>query len=169
MTKKAQKPGPVEDRESLWLLASGPTVWALHFLLCYGTVAVWCAKVAEADGPLGLARAAVAVYTVLALGAIAAIGVHGYRRHSYGDASVPHDYGTAADRHRLLGFATSLLAGLSFIATVFVGAAAAFIETCRLGGRPGRSRPAWRRWPPPGAAHCPGSPAAAFRRTRRCT
>jgi hypothetical protein len=35
-----------EANESLWLLVASPVIWAAHFLLCYGTAAVWCAKVA---------------------------------------------------------------------------------------------------------------------------
>ena len=31
---------------SLWLLTFGPGIWAVHFLLCYVTAAVWCARVA---------------------------------------------------------------------------------------------------------------------------
>ena len=44
-----------------------PTIWAAHFLLCYVTAAIWCAKVAGPDGSLGGVRVAIAVYTVLAL------------------------------------------------------------------------------------------------------
>src|SRR5690606_23148142 len=33
-----------ERRASLWRLVAGPATWALHFLLCYVTAAVWCEK-----------------------------------------------------------------------------------------------------------------------------
>lgn len=123
--------GPAEHSETLWMIPAAPAVWALHFLACYVTVAVWCAKVAGVDGPLGPARWMVGGYTIAALLGIAAIGWWGWRHHSFGDATVPHDFDTAADRHRFLGFATVLLAGLSFVSTLFVGLAAIFIGSCQ--------------------------------------
>jgi hypothetical protein len=56
-----------EREESLWALVLPPTLWALHFLLSYGTAAVWCAKLAGDGGSLFGARVAIAVYTGLAL------------------------------------------------------------------------------------------------------
>ena len=60
-----------ETRESLWMLAASPVIWAAHFLLVYVTAAVWCAKFAQPGDSLGGVRTAIAVYTVLALAAIA--------------------------------------------------------------------------------------------------
>jgi hypothetical protein len=120
-----------EERESLWMLTVGPAIWSLHLLLSYGTAAIYCAKVAEGDGPLGPVRWAIATYTVLALVGIVIGGVRGYRQHSYGSATVPHDFDTPADRHRFLGFATVLLSGLSAVATIYVAMPALFIGSCR--------------------------------------
>ena len=120
-----------ERRESIWTLFVAPTIWALHFMLCYVTAAVWCAKAPSALAPLGAIRTAVVVYTVLALGAIAVIGWIGYRAHSYGAASLPHDDDTPEDRHRFMGFATLLLAGLSGVAVVYAALVAVFVETCQ--------------------------------------
>ena len=63
MSRTAQLP---EANESLWLLVASPAIWAVHFLLCYGTAAVWCAKVAGYGGSLATASTAIAIYTVLA-------------------------------------------------------------------------------------------------------
>jgi hypothetical protein len=120
-----------ERRESLWTLTVGPAIWSAHLLLSYGTAAVYCAKVAEGEGPLGPVRVAIALYTVLALIGIAISGARGYRQHAFGNATVPHDFGTAADRHRFLGFATLLLSGLSAVATLYVAMPALFIGSCR--------------------------------------
>ena len=120
-----------EKRERLWILTVGPVIWAAHFLLSYVTVAIWCAKVAGRDGLLGDARAAIAVYTVLALGGIGYAIWRGYRRHRRGRGRPPHDQDTPADRHRFLGQATLLLAVLSAVATVYTALAAVFIDTCR--------------------------------------
>lgn len=120
-----------ESSERLFRLAVGPLIWSMHFLLSYVTAAVWCAKVAGRTGGLGGARVAIAVYTVVALTGIAITGWRGWRRHSYGSATVPHDFDTPEDRHRALGFATVLLCGLSAVATVYVALAAVFIATCQ--------------------------------------
>lgn len=120
-----------EKRESLWILTIAPAIWAGHFMLSYLTAAIWCAKVAGRAGSLEPARVAIAVYTAVALLGIAAVGWIGYRRHSYGAATVPHDFDTAEDRHRFLGFATLLLASLSFVATIYVAMAALFFGSCR--------------------------------------
>jgi len=120
-----------ESRQSLWRLALPPLLWTAHFLLTYLTVAIWCAKVAGRDGPLGVTRAAIAVYTVAALAGIAIVGWRGWQRHAFDGSETQHDFDTPADRHRFLGFATTLLAGLSAVATIFTALAAVFFRDCR--------------------------------------
>ena len=73
---------------------------------------------------------AIAVYTVLALMGIGVTGFIGYRRNRFHHSTMPHDRDTPEDRHGFLGFATLLLSGLSFIATLFVALAAYFIKEC---------------------------------------
>ncbi len=119
-----------EEQESLWLLVISPTIWATHFLLCYITVAIWCAKVVGRDGPLDGIRIAIAIYTALAFIGIGINGWIAFRRHSFGTATVPHDFDTPEDRHRFLGFATLLLSGLSGVGTLYIALAAVFIGTC---------------------------------------
>lgn len=120
-----------ESRESLWLLTVGPLLWFMHFLLSYATAAVWCGKLADRWAPLAGVRTVIAAYTLLALAGIAYAGWRGWRRHRYGAATLPHDDDTPEDRHRFLGFATFLLCGLSFIATVYVALAVVFIGSCQ--------------------------------------
>ena len=126
------------DKGSLWLLTIAPTIWAAHLLLSYVTGAIWCAKFAGPTGSLGNVRTAVGWYTGVALLAIAIVGIEGFRRHRYpaeagkgGTEATTHDLDTPEDRHRFLGFATLLLAGLSAVAVVYAAMAAAFFETCR--------------------------------------
>jgi hypothetical protein len=120
-----------ERGESLWRLVSAPAIWAVHFLLCYPTAAMWCAKAAGPNGSLSGARVAIAAYTG-----------HRPRRHrrrgldrldaaQLPGATRPHNFDSPADRHRFLGFAMLLLAGLSAVATVYAARAAVFIDTCR--------------------------------------
>ena len=120
-----------ERGESFWRLTGGPLIWAVHFLLSYVTAAVWCAKVAAPQGSLQGARIAIAAYTVIALLGIGLAGWSGWERHAFRGATRPHDFDSPADRHRFLGFAMLLLAGLSAVATIYTALAAVFVETCR--------------------------------------
>ena len=115
----------------LWWLTISPGIWALHFLASYLTAAIWCAKLAGREGSLGGARIAIAAYTVVALAAVATMGLRSHRRHATGTATVPHDFDTPEDRTRFLGFASLLLSLLSAVAIVFAALPLLFIETCR--------------------------------------
>lgn len=119
-----------ESREHLWIIAAAPAIWSVYFVLSYATVAIWCARIVGLWGSLDGARILVAIYTVVTLVAITLVGIRGFRQHSYGNATLPHDFDTDADRHRFIGFATVLLAGLSFVETLYVALAAVFIGIC---------------------------------------
>lgn len=131
MTSGGATRGHPEKRETLWLLAASPTIWAGHLMVSYVTAAVWCAKFAGPDGSLGPVRIAIGVYTLLALAGIAAVGRSSWRRHRSGDPQVPHDADTDLDRYRFMGFASLLLSGLSAIAVLYAALTAVFIRTCR--------------------------------------
>lgn len=119
-----------ESNQSLWLLASGPLIWAGHFLASYVTAAIWCAKFTSRDGSLSPVRWAIGGYTLVALAGIGIVLVIGYRRHGHGKGVGSPDFDTPHDRHRFLGFSTVLLSSLSAVATVFVALVALFMETC---------------------------------------
>ncbi|MBW3563289.1 MAG: hypothetical protein KY459_01010 [Acidobacteria bacterium] len=120
-----------ERKESLWRLIASPTIWAAHFMLCYVTAAIWCAKYVARTGTLEPIRWAILVFTAVALVGIAWNGWDGYRRHRFGDAHLPHDDDTPADRRRFLGFATMLLAGLSGVAVIYAAFVAIVFRSCR--------------------------------------
>ncbi|MDR4307568.1 hypothetical protein IHQ68_13165 [Chelatococcus sambhunathii] len=121
-------------RANLVTLVTAPTVWALHFLVCYVTASVHCAKALPDarvftgdDWPdTTLARLLIAVATLAALAAIAWSSRQAWGHWSDGDAEPPFD-----DRQQFLGFATILLCGLSFIGVIFVALPAVFIGDCR--------------------------------------
>lgn len=125
---------PTADTTDDGLLAMivSPTIWAIHFLLCYVTAAIFCAK---AQGPLtdlGDVRLWIGFLTLLALAGITCSGARAVRQGGFGyDETAPHDAATLVDRRRFLAFATLLLCGLSFVATAFVALPALFVETCR--------------------------------------
>jgi hypothetical protein len=122
---------PPEKHAYLWLMIVSPAIWAAHFMLCYLTAAIWCAKFAARDGSLGPVRWAILGYTVVALIGIGSNGRSGLRRHRFGTESLRHDFDTPGDRHRFLGFATVLLSALSAVATVFAAFVVIFFEDCR--------------------------------------
>jgi hypothetical protein len=119
-----------ENSGFLVLLAVPPTIWMAHFLVSYVTAAVWCARFAGDADSTDPVRVAIGWYTAVALVAIGLAGWSGFRRHRYPGGEVPHDSDSPEDRHRFLGFATLLLAGLSAVVTVFVAAAPQFFATC---------------------------------------
>jgi hypothetical protein len=115
----------------LWLLPLPLVIWAAHFLLSYVTAAIICAKSGSSAGAVAQAQAAIAVYTLFALSAIAVSGWRGWKWHATGDATLPHDADTPEDRTRFLGFASFLMAALSAVAVIFVALAVALVGTCR--------------------------------------
>jgi hypothetical protein len=121
---------PSEKDENLWLLVISPTIWALHFLLCYITAAIWCEKYAGPDAALGPVRTAILVYTLLAVGGIVIVGWKGYQKHSIATGKLPHDADTPEDRTAFLGFSTFLLSALSLVATLFAALVAVFFWKC---------------------------------------
>ena len=125
----ARPPMP-ERRASLWQLVAGPATWAVHFLLCYITAAIWCEKAARLAPSIGV-RTALWSYTALALALIAWFGWRSLGQHRWGAEPLPHDAASDGDRHRFLGFATLLLCGLSFVAVLYSAMAIAFVGSCR--------------------------------------
>jgi hypothetical protein len=117
--------------ESLWAMIIAPTIWALHFLACYILAAIFCAK-AGPSADLATVRWWIAGLTAVALAAIAACGIQAFRRgHFMEGKTTPHDADTIHDRRRFLAYATLMLSGLSFVATVFVALPAVFFASCR--------------------------------------
>ncbi len=120
-----------QTRDNLWTLIATPTVWAVHFLICYLPAAVVCAR-AEGDfSPIAGVRLTIAAATVVALVLIGASGTRAWREWRAGGGQTPHYRDTAADRERFLEFSTVLLAALSFVGVVFVGLPALVLVDCR--------------------------------------
>ncbi len=119
-----------EQHESLWILTASPVAWAAHFLLCYVTAAVFCAKQLTPHASLLTVRMAIAVYTIAALVTIGIVAWIGFRAHRYGSEPPPHDSDSPEDRHRFIGFATLLLSGLSAVAVFYAALVAVFVQNC---------------------------------------
>jgi heme/copper-type cytochrome/quinol oxidase subunit 2 len=118
-------------RESnLWMLIVPPTVWALHFLLCYVYAAIRCAKSGRL-APLDDVRAVIVVVTVVALLIVLLAARVAWAQMRVEGAPPPHDESTLEDRHRFLATAKLLLAGLSFVAIVYTAIPAFIFADCR--------------------------------------
>lgn len=115
--------------DSLFTPVASPLVWAAHFLLCYCTAAIWCAKVAARDGSLGAARIVIAGYTVVALTTVFMIGRRSYHRTV--SERAPRDADSSEGRRRFLASAALLLSGLSAIAILNTALAAAIVGSCQ--------------------------------------
>ncbi|WP_339613390.1 hypothetical protein [uncultured Rubinisphaera sp.] len=119
-----------EEEDPLWLIFMPPLTWAVHFMACYLTAAIWCAKFSDTSAHFATVRIAIAIYTAVALAIIGGIGGYGFLQHRHITGKTPHDDDTPLDRHRFLGFATFLLALLSAIATIFVATVAVIFGSC---------------------------------------
>lgn len=118
----------------LVMLPLGPAIWAAHFFTTYVIASIWCAPTLRpgqaAAVPLDSAHGVIAGVTIAALIGIAMVAISGYRRHGLGGETAPHDDDSPEDRHRFLGLATMLLAGLSAVATIFVALSTAYFARC---------------------------------------
>lgn len=119
-----------KEVETLWTLFTAPAVWALHFLFCYLSAAIFCAKPDLFAMQFVSLRIAIALVTTAALAAIALSAFLAWRQWGFGAHDPPHDDPTRHDRLLFQGFATLLLSGLSFVAVLLTALPAIFITEC---------------------------------------
>ncbi|MGZ9811464.1 hypothetical protein ACXN5S_13455 [Pseudoroseicyclus sp. H15] len=118
-----------EEAESLWRIAFAPTIWAVHFVVCYGWASLVCVKFGGDPGPM---RAALLGLTAVALAGIGWLGWRAFRQwdvRNTGEFSNPED--DAEDRHQFLGHAAFLLAIISAIGVIYVSLPLIVIGSCR--------------------------------------
>lgn len=117
-----------EESASLFRITLGPLVWAGHFVLLYGTVALVCAK----GWPTGLLRPALIVASLVALAIIFWLGLRAFRQwgvRSTGDFS--HPGAEPEDRHRFLGHAAFLLSIVSAVGVIYATLPLLLIGACQ--------------------------------------
>ncbi|GGG17211.1 hypothetical protein GCM10010924_52820 [Rhizobium wenxiniae] len=117
--------------ESLWTLFTAPTIWAVHFIGCYATVAIYCAKAASLDFGFDTVRLLLAGFTVFALAVIVLSAWLAWRQWGFGVHDPPHDEPTRKGRTLFQGYATLLLSGLSFVAVVYAAIPLILIAECQ--------------------------------------
>lgn len=120
-----------QTRDDIWTLIAPPTIWALHFLASYIVAAAECAPNEAIFRTIAATRWTVAGITAVALVLIALIFVRAFREWRAHGGGTVNDADTDIARERFLEFSTILLAGLSFVAVIFVALPAFFNVDCR--------------------------------------
>ncbi len=116
----------------LWRIIVAPTIWAVHFLASYVTVAVYCEKAGRA-AVLDPALIAVVVYTLAALAGIAwtSRALWRVRGRSLTDDDFEYEHNTPEERHRFLSHVALMLCVLSAVAVMYVTIPMLYLSTCR--------------------------------------
>jgi hypothetical protein len=115
--------------DRLWVPLVSPIIWSTHFTISYIWAAMACGRFApQAAGSLDRV---LLVLTVLALAAIGVFFVRAFRQLGYRLPDQPNDDGTPEDRNRFMSYTTMLLAGMSWIGTLFVGVASTAMGGCQ--------------------------------------
>ena len=111
------------------VLLAGPVIWATHFMVVYLVAEAGCTGTGDGlerlDPPVPAVVTGVA--TVLAVAACLAIGVWAWNRTAGRPAGEAATDPAATERHQSLAKVGGLLAGLSAIAILFVGAMAVWL------------------------------------------
>ena len=115
--------------DRLWVPLISPIIWSSHFTISYIWAAMACGRFAsQAAGSL---EPALIGLTLVALVAIGFFFLRAFRQLNFQLPDQPSDDGTPEDRNRFMSYTTLLLAGMSWIATLFVGVAATAMGGCQ--------------------------------------
>jgi hypothetical protein len=118
-------------RNSLWSFVAGPTIWLAYFLFCYIAAAIYCEKFADQAG-FPFLQLTIGLATIVALAGIARAGIQAVDDWCQAmNADWVADADTLEMRRRFMGRAAFLLAGLSGVAVIYVGATVLFVSDCR--------------------------------------
>lgn len=115
--------------DPLWVPLVSPIIWSIHFTVCYIWAATACGRFAPRFA--GSLELALIVLSATALVPIAVLFVRGFRQLNYRLPDQPNDDGTPEDRTMFMSYMTMLLAGLSGIGTIFIGAASVSVGGCQ--------------------------------------
>lgn len=115
--------------DPLWIPLVAPIIWSTHFTVCYIWAAMACGRFAsQIAGSLDFV---LILMTAIAIAPISVLLLRGFRRLNYRWPDHSLDEGTPEDRARFMAYMTILLAGLSGLATLFVGVASLSMGGCQ--------------------------------------
>jgi hypothetical protein len=116
----------------LWRLITAPTIWAVHFLVCYGGAAIYCEK-AGRTAELVPVTWFVAGVTAAALAGIGLLGWSLWKVSGFSTIGGDLNYlgNTPEERHRFLSHVSLMLCVLSAVGVIYVALPAFVLGTCR--------------------------------------
>ncbi|WP_018697824.1 hypothetical protein [Amorphus coralli] len=131
-TDKGQVERATGEGTDLWRLITAPTIWAVHFLVCYVGAAIYCEKAGRASAllPVTWFVAATTAVALLGLGLVF-LSLWRVRGFSVVGGDLNYLGNTPEERHRFLSHVSMMLCVLSAIGVVFVAMPAFMLGTCR--------------------------------------
>jgi hypothetical protein len=116
----------------LWSVIIAPSIWAIHFLVCYVGAAIYCQKLGR-DAELGDIRLLVLGATAVALVGIgwSTLRLWRVRGRSLTDNDFEYEHDTPEERHRFLSHVALMLCVLSAVAVIYVTIPMLYLSTCR--------------------------------------
>ncbi|MCY0096944.1 hypothetical protein [Hoeflea ulvae] len=121
-----------EEADSLWMITFAGSIWAVHFVVCYGATAAVCAKLGGDAAAIMTLRLALGGFTLLALAGIAFVGWRSWVQWDFlNDWNYEHALAGKEHRHEFLGHASFLLSIISFIGVIYVSLPVLVLETCQ--------------------------------------
>jgi hypothetical protein len=116
----------------LWRVILAPTVWSVHFLVCYVGAAVYCEKLGR-EAALDPVRVLVVLATVAGLAAVGAstLGIWRVRGRSLTDDDFDYEHNSPEERHRFLSHVALMLSALSAIGMIYVALPVFLLGSCR--------------------------------------
>lgn len=121
-----------DEGASLWQMITGPTVWAVHFIVCYPLAAVYCAKLGRAASlvPVRWLVLAISVTTLIGLLALF-VSAWRVRLPSITDDDLTFEANSPEERHRFLTHVTLTLTALSIVGVIYTTIPVLVVDTCR--------------------------------------
>ncbi|TWU62183.1 hypothetical protein V7x_39120 [Crateriforma conspicua] len=126
---KHDKNQPKPMRARMWWIVISPSAWAVHFLACYITAAIWCEKFSDSGNKRNL-DLGVTAYTLVALAVIAGVTWLSFKNFRRSDPPVPFNFDAPSERTDFLSFTAFLLSLLSLVATLFTALVFVMVRSC---------------------------------------
>ena len=116
----------------LWRVILAPTVWSLHFLVCYVGAAIYCEKIGR-EAALDPVRVLVVLATAvgLAVVGVSTRGLWRVRGRSLTDDDFDYEHNSPEERHRFLSHVALMLSALSAIGMLYVALPVFLLGSCR--------------------------------------